>query len=334
MLHYGQFDASLGTDQGGSVRVPASWCGVIGLKPTQGLIPYTGVAPMESSLDHVGILTTSVDTLSRVLSVLAGPDGFDMRQHAVPPALDTRYSNLEMDESEWHLTVLDSSISRSCGEVRSAFAEALDRLSATGIRLTRSGLDPAQYGPVSTGLFVEGSLQTIRGTHSTFGGTDFEWPEFTHALMRGIRTAWNLLSPTFKATIQAASVMDRAQASEYYSRAQVARKRLKQAYASMFEFTDLIVEPTVPVLPFRLQEYAVSMDEVLKRGWSPLANTGIANVTGFPSISLPLAHHNGLPVGVMVTAPPWCEKRLLDFARYCERRLGWYSDAPHSFRSS
>jgi amidase len=79
-------DMALGADQAGSIRMPASFCGIVGLKPTTGLVPYTGIAPLDASFDHVGPMTASVSDAALLLSVIAGPDGIDPRQHGVEPA--------------------------------------------------------------------------------------------------------------------------------------------------------------------------------------------------------------------------------------------------------
>ena len=85
----GEADLALGGDQGGSIRIPAAFCGIVGHKPTHGLVPYTGAFPIENTLDHLGPITRTVRDAAMMLSVLAGPDGLDPRQPADPaPAID------------------------------------------------------------------------------------------------------------------------------------------------------------------------------------------------------------------------------------------------------
>src|SRR5258707_1988897 len=84
----GHADLALGGDQGGSIRIPAAFCGVVGHKPTHGLVPYTGAVPIEVTLDHPCPITTTVRDAALILRVLAGPDGFDPRQRACPPDRD------------------------------------------------------------------------------------------------------------------------------------------------------------------------------------------------------------------------------------------------------
>ncbi len=77
----GEVDMAIGGDQGGSIRMPASYCGIYRMKPTHGLVPYTGIMPIELTIDHTGPMTATVDDNALMLEVLAGPDGLDPRQH-------------------------------------------------------------------------------------------------------------------------------------------------------------------------------------------------------------------------------------------------------------
>ena len=84
----GDVPMALGCDQGGSIRIPAAWCGVVGLKPTHGLVPYTGICALEASIDHCGPMGATVEDVARLLTVIAGPDGMDPRQPASIPSVD------------------------------------------------------------------------------------------------------------------------------------------------------------------------------------------------------------------------------------------------------
>ena len=85
----GEVDLAIGGDQGGSIRIPASWCGIYGLKPTYGLVPYTGIFPIELTLDHTGPMARSVADVALLLEAIAGPDGLDPRQRAVCSLMPT-----------------------------------------------------------------------------------------------------------------------------------------------------------------------------------------------------------------------------------------------------
>lgn len=323
-LYYGDHDVAVGTDQGGSVRVPASWCGVLGFKPTHGMIPYTGVAAMEPTLDHVGLLARTVEPLTRTLEVLEGPDGHDLRQHKYSKrSAGAGISRGRQMLAGARLRILSTGCERASSNVRGAFDEALRTLQSRGAAIDVSDLDPTVLGPISSGLFVEGMRQTIAGARSSYGGSEFQWTEYTDALRRGVDEQYAVLSPQISATLTAARDLAATRPNHYYSRALCAREKLRSEYFDALRNVDFLIEPTVPSMPARIDEYDSAPAAIAERGWSVLANTCNANVVGFPSISLPLGVSHGIPVGVMVTAAPWNDYALLQFAQACESEIGW-----------
>ncbi|WP_167305457.1 amidase family protein [Mycolicibacterium neoaurum] len=327
-LLYEDDDLAVGTDQGGSVRVPASWCGTLGFKPTHGLIPYTGVAPMEPTLDHVGLLSRSVEPLTRALAVVAGPDGQDLRQHryprSIPLALNDRSS---VDLGNTRLRIVTVTRNTADAPVRAAFDDVVERLRFAGAKIGTTELDPAELGPVGTGLFVEGMRHTIEGVHPAYGGSEYQWVEYTEALRKGIRDRHDELSPQIKATLLAAGTLHGSSPNRAYSRAVMAAERLRTSYRAALEEADFLIEPTVPSLPVAVSGGPTSVAGLADRAWAPLANTVGANIAGLPSISLPLGTSHGLPVGIMVTGKPWHDWALLEFAASCEQQLGWVKPA-------
>lgn len=323
-LYYGQHDVAVGTDQGGSVRVPASWCGTLGFKPTHGLIPYTGVAPMEPTLDHVGLLSRSVEPLLRVLAVIAGPDGQDLRQHQYPqPSRPAFAGCTPADLANFRARIVNATRTAADTNVRSAFDDVIERLRTAGVTIGTSNLDTSELGPVGTGLFTEGMRHTIDGIHPSYGGSEYQWSEYTEALRNGIRDRSDELSPQIRATLLAAEMLQRSNPNHAYNRALAASQRMRKLYHAALDGTDFLIEPTVPSLPTEVSTGHTEVGHLADRAWAPLATTASANIVGFPSISLPLGSINGLPVGIMVTAAPWHEDTLLQFASACEHQLGW-----------
>ena len=323
-LLYEDDDLAVGTDQGGSVRVPASWCGTLGFKPTHGLIPYTGVAPMEPTLDHVGLLSRSVEPLIRALTVLAGPDGHDLRQHRYPRSLSLALNDgPAAGLGDVRLRIVTATRDTADAGVRAAFDDVVDRLRAAGATIGTSAMDSAELGPVGTGLFVEGMRHTIEGVHPAYGGTEYQWVEYTEALREGIRDRRDELSPHIRGTLLAAENLQCSNPNRAYSRAVVAAEHLRSRYRAALEETDFLIEPTVPSLPVAVSAGSMSVAGLADRAWAPLANTVGANIAGLPSISLPLGTSHGLPVGIMVTGKAWHDRSLLQFAASCEQYLGW-----------
>ena len=137
------------------------------------------------------------------------------------------------------------------------------------------------------------------------------------------RCIHSVLSPQISVTLTAARDLAATRPNHYYSRALCAREKLRSEYFDALRDVDFLIEPTVPLMPARIDGYDSAPAAIAERGWSVLANTCNANVVGFPSISLPLGVSHGIPVGAMVTAAPWNDYALLQFAQACESEIGW-----------
>lgn len=168
--------------------------------------------------------------------------------------------------------------------------------------------------------------QTIDGAHPADGGAEYQWAEYTDALRRGIEEHYAALSPQIAATLTAARDLAETSPNRYYNRALAARENLRRDYFNALDDVEFLIEPTVPSLPARVDDYDEDPAGIADRSWSVLENTSNANVIGFPSISLPLGAFCGLPVGVMVTAAPWNDYALLQFAAACESEIGWNAE--------
>ncbi len=301
-------DVAIGTDQGGSSRVPASWSGVLGLKPTRGLIPYTGVVPAEPSLDHVGLLARDPALLASVLRAVAVVDGTDARQVGVPrlaPAASRGVAGMRA-------VVLGGVVERSEPAVVEAFERDCARLREVGVTVARTDVDPDSFGPVATGLFVEGLVATLGGTASSFGHAHVEWRELTTALQEGIRLHEERLSPAVQATLEAARMLGRTAPGRSYSRAVARGRALTRALDALADEFDFIVTPTTPFPAFPVA--VDDPEEQLRRGWAVLAHTGFSNVTGQPALSVPLSRVEGLPSGLQVIGARGSDLRLLELA--------------------
>lgn len=311
-LHYDGIDVAVGTDQGGSVRVPAAWCGVLGLKPTRGLVPYTGVVAMEPSLDHVGLLARDPDRLERTLDALVGPDGRDPRPSPATldayrdPANDPRpLAGSGVIVPEPLLAVCDDA-------VREAFERDLAALAEHGVRITRSPWDPSALGPISTGLFVAGLAATLAG-HPANGTRDEQpWVELTRALQRGVREHRTALGPAVAVTLRAAERLARTRPGDARARATAAAGTLRRQLDGLLADGDLLLAPTTPCLPFAPTDDPA---ERVARGWRVLTCTGPANVTGHPAISVPGTTVDGLPTGLMLVGRAGSDRRLVGAAR-------------------
>jgi amidase len=337
VLRYPGVDASIGTDQGGSIRLPAAWCGVVGLKPTHGLVPYTGVAGMDHSLDHVGPLARTVTDLAEVLAVIAGLDGRDPRQPREVPTADYRAAVREAPDDLRGVTVgvLTQALSTHVPadpEVVAAVHETVERLRALGAVVRDVDLpEHLENGPVANGTFVEGMSGLLAGGGNGYQWHGRYWPELARAIAQAMPDAVDELSPQTKIIMLVGEYLRREYRGEYYARAQNLRPRLVAAHDRALAGVDVLLAPTSPLLPHKVVD-GLSPREFVLRGWAPLANTAPTDSTGHPAISLPLAEatteDGPLPVGIMLVGRRFGEAGLLRIARTCERALGWRPDVP------
>ncbi len=330
-LHYPDVDVSIGADQGGSIRIPASWCGVIGLKPTHGLIPYTGITGIDPTFDHVGPMARTVEDVARVLTVLAGQDGLDPRQAGADGdlwgktrdylhAVDTAPANLQ----GIRLGIVEeaSGIDVVVPEVDETFRRTCALLSEAGAELERVSV-PAhvELRPVAFAGFVEGMAALLNG-----GGNGFHWrgrytPEFAAALRSGLATRADQLSPQVQVAVILGEWLRQNYRGELYARAQNERARLRELYSAPFDSVDFLIMPTTPGLPLPLAP-EMNVSERVLRGWEVLSNTSPTNMTGHPAITLPIETAGGLPTGTMLIGKHGSEEALLAVARSIEKSVG------------
>ena len=286
--------AALGTDTAGSVRIPASFCGVVGLKPTYGRVSNRGVIPLSWTHDHVGPLTKTVEDAALVLQAIAGYDTADPTTRDRPVddyarALGARPARPRLGIPRHpFFNDLDS-------EVASALAAAIDKLRP----LAAEVIDEVELPPSgfrSSGLYVR-----VRG------------PEAYACHAR-----WVQESPGKYQDVTRAALLKFADTkADDYARARREVDLVRRDILATFARVDLLVTPTMPVPPILIAD----SDRENPVDWR---NTGPFSTYGLPAISLPCGRTaSGLPIGLQLAAAPFDEARLLTFAAACERALGW-----------
>ena len=308
-------DAAIGTDQGGSARVPASWCGVVGLKPTRGLIPYDGIVGNDRLLDHVGILARDVGTVSRVLAATAGP------RPASPPA----------SAGELRIGLLRESLSPGLG-VEPAVVDAVEQLAfrveRTGARVERVSVAAhLQTAEVETALSVEGMRALLSGGGDAPGWQSRSWPTLASALDTGLRARGAQLSPHVKAAALTGALLEERFRGEHYAHARRRCTEIAADYDRALRDVDVLLLPATPTTA-QPRATSGSIEEAVLRGWAPMANCAQFNVSGHPAISLPLCEVAGLPLGAMLVGRRDGDERLLEIARLLEQTLGWMPGPP------
>jgi amidase len=326
-LFYDGIDVAIGGDQGGSIRAPASWCGVLGLKPTHGLVPYVGVAGIDQTFDHCGPLARTSAGLAALLQAIAGRDEDDPRQREVPAADYVAAVEQAPDSlAGVRFGVVAEGFAEQIGvepETAEAVRKTIERLRALGAEPVEVSLpEHLQAGGIAFIGFVEGMTNLMES-----GGNGYSWPgryweDLGPALTTGLAEHAQELSPQMKVTLIAGRWLRSHYAGALYAKAQNLRPWLRGAYDRALADVDALLLPTTPWRAHELEPEPPLADKVL-RGWANLSNTYPTDMTGHPALSLPLAEAGGLPVGVMLVGRRFDDARLLSIAATCERALGW-----------
>ena len=295
---------SVGTDTGGSIRIPSSLCGTVGLKPTYGLVSRYGVTPLAWSLDHVGPMGRTVKDVAILLDVLSGHD---------PKDPTSRKSEL-------------GSVTSEIDEIPSGLLMAVHRdyffedLEPQVLRLVDTAVEALE----GLGLErVEASIPEIEHQGTCRNVITFAEAASYHEPL--LRERPEDYGPATRELLELGLLV---RATEYLT-AQRARRRIVEAFREAFQGFDVLVSPTVPVPAPRIGEELLTNGEKLRPGLLRLPTP--FNTTGFPAISVPCGFTSeGLPVGLQLAARPFHEKRLLQVAHAYEKSHPWAGRHPSS----
>jgi aspartyl-tRNA(Asn)/glutamyl-tRNA(Gln) amidotransferase subunit A len=274
--------ASIGTDTGGSIRMPAAACGIVGLKPASGEVPTDGVWPLSQSLDHVGPLAASVQDAAWLYAILAHRPAFAVREVA--------FGGIRLRRLTGYFDVLDT-------DVRAAFTKAMGTLSASGVNVADSEL-------IGTDRISEAYLNIVlpeaADVHANFLDTRRE---------------------DYTASVHSRIMLGRTIPAVAYLAAQAFRRDLGASVDALLVHADALVMPTLPIVapPLGAETIALGGADVAVRA-TMLKHTQPFNLTGHPAITLPVPTQ-GLPVGLQLVGRVGDTPRLLDVAAACERLL-------------
>jgi amidase len=330
LVAVGDADMSLGGDQGGSIRIPAAWCGIVGLKPTYGLVPYTGVGGIEVTVDHVGPMTRTVEDNALLLEVISGADGIDPRQNA--PRV-----------TPYRATLKDGLRGLRIGVVKEGFGhpesetDVEESVRQAGEQLTRLG---ASVEPVSvpvhaigraiwTPTILEGLLDLMmlgNGGGTNHGGLFVT--SFMDAQSRW-RARADELSVSMKTVMLIAGFMKEQYAGRFYGKSQNLIRRMREAYDEALNRFDLLIMPTTPQKATKLPEDGASIEELWESALNMNRNTSPFCGTGHPALSVPCGISEGLPIGLMLIGRHWDEATIYRAAYAFEQSRTDLAEALH-----
>jgi amidase len=314
-LAAGEVDISFGGDQGGSIRHPSAYCGVVGLKPTFGLVSHFAVGfGAEQSVDHVGPMARRVEDVAAALEAVAGYDGYDPRQSRLIPESLPVVEQLERGVKGLKIGILEEGFTDPIEtEVADGVLEAVDVLARAGAEVTKISVPEQNLtGSVYSALTLEGT-KAVRDT--SFYGM---WAKtyYPTAAIVAIDRMWrqhpDMAQPRAKINQIVAAISRQDHHGAVYAKAQNVRSTFVKAFDKAFAEVDVLVMPTVKNLAPPVAEPPApglaGIEERLRQnrarqGWN---NTRTADYTGHPALAVPCGKVNGLPISMQLVG------RLLD----------------------
>ena len=335
----GDVKMALGGDQGGSIRIPAAWCGVVGFKQTHGLVPYTGCMGIEMSFDTVGPMANNVENAARMLSVLAGPDPRDPRQRGVIPddyvqdylpAIDQGCEGLTIgvvEEGFGHKadTWPDLQLLPSDRRVDAKVRTTINGLKQMGAKVHKVSV-PMHYDGMRIwfALAAEGAVDVMHhraGLGSNWEGY-YDTPMLDH-LAKSLKARPNDIPLTVINVLLMGEYLRRHYHGRYYAKAQNQRGALRASYDAALEECDVLVMPTIPQLSGPIPPPDAPFGEYMFRSLNMLNNCPQMNATGHPAISVPCGMVDGLPVGLQIIGRHFDDFTVLRAADASEKLGDW-----------
>jgi amidase len=322
-LYYDDIDLTVGGDQGGSIRIPASWCGVVGLKPTHGLVPYTGAVGIDATFDHAGPMGRKVADVALLLEVIAGKDPNDPRQGEVKVEPYTKALGQDLKGIRVGVVREGFGWPLSEADVDAAVNRAAQALRGLGAQVEEVSV-PAhrEADGISWGLIAEGAAALFYGNGVGYHFKGYYDAAFANAFGRFTRAQGDDLPATVKLVALVGGYLHDRYHGRLYAKAQMSRVSLRAAYDAILERVDALAMPATPMKAHRYRP-DLSPRELISHGWNMLGNTAPFDMTGHPSLTVPCAKPGGLPVGLMLTGRHFDEMTLLRIADAFEGSVDW-----------
>lgn len=316
--------ASLGTDTGGSIRQPASFCGVVGLKPTYGRVSRFGLVAFASSLDQIGPMAKDVTDAAILLNCISGKDPMDSTSVNIPvpdftKCLTGDVRGLKLGvPSEYFTEGLDP-------EVEKAVKDGMDGLKALGAELTDISLPHTGYALPT--YYILSSAEASSNL-ARYDGVKYGYRSGEEEGLRKMyeKTRKEGFGPEVKRRIMLGTyVLSTGYYDAYYMKAQKVRTLIKEDFDHAFKKCDAIVSPVVPTPAFKLGE---KLEDPLKMYLSDIYTIPV-NLAGLPAISLPCGFSaSGLPIGLQLIGKPFDEETILRAAHAFEKSTAFHKKKP------
>ncbi|MCH8229795.1 MAG: Asp-tRNA(Asn)/Glu-tRNA(Gln) amidotransferase subunit GatA [Chloroflexi bacterium] len=314
---------SLGSDTGGSIRFPAAACGVVGIKPTYGLVSRYGLLAFGSSLDQIGPMTRSVADCADALNVISGHDHRDST--SVPAPFADFGQDLESGISGVNIGVPKEYLVEGIEPgVRSAFEASLKTLEDLGANVTETSLPLTDHALAVYYIIApseaSANLSRYDGVKYGLGSTDSRTSAEATETARGKGFGEEVKRRIFLGTY----ALSAGYYDAYYKKAQRVRTLIRREFTDAFLKFDVLVTPTSPTVAFKIGD---KMDDPFKMYMNDVCTIPV-NIAGLPSISIPGGMSEGLPVGLQFIGPQFGDTAVIQAAAAYERATGWHLEHP------
>jgi amidase len=305
--------------------MPACWTGVYGLKATHGLVPYTGVMPIELTLDHCGPMAGTVEDVARLLTAIAGPDGRDPRQ--IDCKTQDYMGALKKSAKGLKIAVVKEGFGRpdSQAAVDRKVKKALQRFKSMGVTVDEVSIPMHVAGyDIWNAVIIEGATELmIKGNGLGYSWAGTYTTSLLDAYARGWRSRPDDMSETVKLVLFMGEYMHRFYHGRYYAKGQNLKWALRQAYDDVLSKYDLLAMPTIPFVATKIPDAGCPREEYVARALDMIGNTCPFDVSGHPGMNVPCGREGGLPVGLMVVGRRYDEATVLRAAAAFENLGDW-----------
>jgi len=313
----GIVDIALGSDTGGSIRAPAAFTATFGLKPSYGTVSRYGLIAYANSLEQIGPMASSAEDLAILFSIIAGDDPKDATTIKYKPSETIN----EVSPKGKKFGVIMEILEASEKPVKVQFNHAIDKISSEGGEIEEVSLKYAEYALPAYYIIAmsEASSNLARFDGVRYGCSkyfDGLWRE-TFAKNRGegfgIEVKRRILLGAF--------ALSAGYYDQFYLKALKVRRLIKDGIDELFKRVNILLSPTMPILPPRLKEV---INDPIKM-YSMDLNTVLANLAGIPALSMPIGFYNNLPIGLQLMGPYLSDEMLIGISMYLEKVFGLYN---------
>src|SRR3954447_4088318 len=311
-----QVPVSLGSDTGGSIRCPSSFCSVIGMKPTYGTVSRLGLVSYSNSLEQIGPIAKTVPDIILTLNTICGKDPYD--DTTLNEQFEYKVNKIdEVLSKKYKVGVINNLIHSSNEQVAKTIYDKIDMLKENGFNVKDTSINYSDFALAAYYIFAtaEASSNLSRFDNIRYGfdfnPEGYEWNSYSSQVRS------NFGEEVKRRILVGSFVLSAGYYGKYYLKAQKIRNMIKDEFNKLFKFFDVLVLPTMPILPFKIGE----------RGSTPLElynldiYTILANLAGIPAISIPAGFSKeGLPIGLQILSNEFNEQILLDIAMFFEQK--------------